>query len=218
MTRASWKRRWVPLTLAVVAVGGCVTPPSANGTDFLERDDLVPPGFGSLRQDEITLSLRSGDLLIKVTPLDEAVIRLTAPDTYQRLSALAEARRPDLERLSVRENPQLFLVSFFSYEPNVIYQAEDLQLVSLGLRYRPAAVVGVTPGWESQRLEQEELEMALYAFDPDLDLTSDLQVEYDRETAGGWDGILNRLDAERARVRARAGAVDPGRAPAPGIR
>ena len=37
----------------------------------------------------------------------------------------------------------------------------------------------------------------------DLDLESDLQVEYQDEVAGGWEGVLNRLEAERSRVRAR---------------
>lgn len=191
--------------LLLMTVAGCATPP-ASGDPIQPDREMVPAGLGSLRQDDITLSLQREDLLIKVTPLDESVIRLTAPDTYQRLKALADSKRQQVGQLSVRSDPVLFLVSFFSYQPNVIYQPEDLQLVSLGLRYRPAAMVGVTPGWETQRLEQQELEMAVYAFDPDLDLGSDLQVEYEGEIAGGWDGILNRLEAERARVRARSGS------------
>jgi len=191
----------------LIGLASCATPPaSQDGAADTDRA-LIPAGLGSLRQDEITLSLQREDLLIKVTPLDESIIRLTAPDTYQRLTALAESRRNEITRLSVRPDPTLFLVSFFSYQPNVIYQPEDLQLVSLGLRYRPAAVVGVTPGWDTHRLEQQELEMAVYAFDSDMDLASDLQVEYEGEIAGGWDGILNRLESERARVRAR---VRPG--------
>ncbi len=49
---------------------------------------LLPPGLGTLHQDQISLRLQSGDLLIKITPLDEGIIRLTAPDTYERLRGL----------------------------------------------------------------------------------------------------------------------------------
>ena len=192
--------------LVLLAALACTAPPGPGGTPGDPTGEaLVPSGFGSLRQEEITLTLRSGDLLIKVTPLDEGVIRLTAPDTYQRLAALARSHREELARISVRRDPILFLVSFFSYAPNVIYEPEDLHLVSLGLRYRPAGILGVTPRWDAHRLEQEELEMAVYAFDADLDLGTDLLAEYEQASVGGWDAILNRLDAERARVRARAG-------------
>ena len=34
---------------------------------------LVPPGNGTLRQDDITLTLEAGDLQLKVTPLEEWV-------------------------------------------------------------------------------------------------------------------------------------------------
>jgi len=40
--------------------------------------------------------------------------------------------------------PQLFLVSFFSYEPDVSFQPEDLQLSYQGRLLRPLAIVPVT--------------------------------------------------------------------------
>lgn len=55
----------------------------------IRQEALVPAGFGTLKQDQFTVSLRSGPLLLKVTPLDESVIRLSAPDTYQKLHSLA---------------------------------------------------------------------------------------------------------------------------------
>ena len=49
---------------------------------------LVPAGYGTLIQDHFTLTLESGPLRVKVTPLAESVIRLAAPDTYERLAGL----------------------------------------------------------------------------------------------------------------------------------
>jgi hypothetical protein len=165
---------------------------------------LVPPGYGTLRQDEVTVDFRVGALLIKVTPLAEAVTRLTAPDTYERLSGLARSYG------GARDTPPgsrelLFLVSFFSYEPDVVFQPEDLLLVNQGLRYRPRTIRAVTPGWGAQRLGQQETQLAIYAFDPAIDLGTDLEVEYRDTRDTSWEAILPVIQAERAKVLARAG-------------
>lgn len=176
---------------------------SAGGPEGVEGD-LVPAGYGTLRQNQVTLSLRRADLLIKATPLAESVIRLTAPDTYGRLRGLKEDHRSELVRRSGIEDPALFLISFFSYEPDVVFEPEDVHLVNRGLRYRPLGIRAVTPGWGTQRLAQEETQMAVYAFDRGLDLEQELSVQYQEVRQGGWERILQRIQAERARVRARA--------------
>ncbi|MCA9737663.1 MAG: hypothetical protein R3E98_05720 [Gemmatimonadota bacterium] len=196
--------RWLGAAALATVVGACTA--SANGLPPTGGGAVapVPPGLGSLRQDEITLDLQHEALLIKVTPLDESIIRLTAPDTYQRLSSLARSRRAELDERALQDSLHVFLVSFFSYQPDVPFQPEDLNLLSLGLRFRPQAIVPITPGWDLQRLRQQETQMALYAFDQRVDLESDLDVEYRNALQTGWDRILARVEAERARVRARA--------------
>ncbi|MBX6364329.1 MAG: hypothetical protein IRZ00_10715 [Gemmatimonadetes bacterium] len=164
----------------------------------------VPPGYGTLKQDQITVALRSGpQLLIKVTPLDESVIRLAAPDTYNRLHALAESRRAAAER-AAGSGAKLFLVSFFSYQPDVPFQPEDLQLSQQGRLLRPAAVLALTPNLGRQRLGQQETQQAVYAFDPAVDLNQPLTVRYGMEQSDDWSTILPVLEAERAKVEARA--------------
>jgi hypothetical protein len=168
---------------------------------------LVPSGYGTLTQDQITLRIRQGDLLIKVTPLEEWVIRLTAPDTYARLGGMARAHgvRATAEA-GLGPGASLFLVSFFSYVPDVTYQPEDLLLVNRGLRYRTQGIAPVTPSWGTQRLGQQETRMAVYAFDGGMDLERDLVVEYQDLRNEIWqDRIVPVLRAEMAKVRARAG-------------
>ena len=75
--------------------------------------DLVPPGYGTLAQAEFTLELVSGALQIQITPLAESVIRLAAPDTYQRLAGLSASAGASLRSRTRAETP-LFLVSMFS--------------------------------------------------------------------------------------------------------
>ncbi len=169
-----------------------------------QQPALVPAGYGTLRQDVITIQLRSGALLIKATPLDENVIRLTAPDTYQRLHAMAESRRGQAAQQAMMDRPTLFMVTLFSYQPDVTYQPEDLQLQQQGEVLRPAAIIPVTPGWGRQRLGQQESQLAIYAFDPDVDLSQPLSVRYEMVQSDAWTGIIQTLDVERAKVLARA--------------
>jgi hypothetical protein len=141
-----------------------------------------------------------------VTPLSESVTRTTAPDTYRRLSGLRELHLPEAVRRAGTPDVTLFLVSFFSEAPETTFVPEELQLISHGLRLRPAAVLPVTPRWGQRRLAQRETEMAVYAFEGRADLESDLIVVYGLVESGAWSAILPRVQAERARARARGAA------------
>jgi len=170
--------------------------------------DALPAGLGTLHQDDITLQLKSGTLLVKVTPLDEGILRLTAPDTYARLARIRDATLTTMSEQSGESELQPFLVSFFSYEPFVTFEPEDLHLSSLGLRYRPRAIAPITPAWGAQRLDQQDTQTAVYGYDPAVGLSSDLVVEYAGQRTDGWERVLIALETERARVRLRAQIED----------
>lgn len=203
------------LLIAATALwsAGCGTHAPPGGADpgqAVEAEGesslLAPPGFGTLAQDQITLRIQKGDLLIKVTPLAEWVIRLTAPDTYARLQGMIRTQGERAAGGALSTSTSLFLVSFFSYQPDVTYQPEDLLLVNRGLRYRPTGIAPVTPSWGTQRLGQQETQLAVYAYDGDMDLQRDLVVEYQELRNDTWrDRTVPLLMAELAKARARAG-------------
>lgn len=208
-------KRCTSLVLLSGALLACGPPPEPGaapsgpaGEGTTEPSLLVPSGYGTLLQDQVTLRIQKDDLLIKVTPLEEWIIRLTAPDTYLRLRSLALTHGERATRQMLPSPPALFLVSFFSYQPNVTYEPEDLLLMNRGLRYRPLGIAPVTPSWGMQRLGQQETQMAVYAFDGGMDLTTDLGVEYQDLRNETWrDGILPVLIAEASKARARAGGT-----------
>ncbi len=205
-TKVSGTRAVVGAILLILSgCGGMGTGQPAVPTGQLGADALVPPGYGTLTQAQFTLELESGDLQIQVTPLAESVIRLAAPDTYQRLTGISASAGASLRARTGEESP-LFLVSMFSRAPTVTYEPENLHIVNGGLRYRPTAIRAITPGWGGQRLRQQETQLAVYAFDPGIELEIALTVEYEGASDTSWQTILNRLEAERARVRARVGA------------
>jgi hypothetical protein len=198
----------MPVSALAVFMSGCagaVDPGRASSSAAPGGSEAaVPSGYGTLFQDQFTLALEQNGLLVKVTPLDESVILLAAPDTYTRLHRLAESNRSALEADARASGVSLFLVSFFSRQPNLTYQPDDLHIVNRGLRYRPVAIRAITPGWGEQRLGQQESQIAVYAFDGAIDLEIDLAADYQGRENAGWTTILSTLRAERARVRARA--------------
>jgi hypothetical protein len=100
----------------------------------------------------------------------------------------------------------LFLVSLFSYQPDITYEPEDLNLINRGLRMRPLGITAITPSWGTQRLGQQETRMAVYAFDGGMEWETDLVAEYQQLRNETWrDQIVPLLQAERTKVRARSG-------------
>ena len=172
------------------------------------RKSLVQPGLGTLKQDEFTVGLRSGALLVKVTPLNERVIRLAAPDTYNRLHALADSRRAAaLQRTGTKE-PELFLVSFFSYQPDVTFQPEDLRLEYNGAQLQAVSIVPLTPSWGKQRMDQQETQAAIYVFSGALDYELPLVVRYGNDRNNDWQRIIPKLETERSKVLSKTPKTD----------
>lgn len=186
--------------LLAFAAGCTIAPAPEGSTAPVTTDSLPPAGYGTLRQEEVSMTLRNQDLEIMVTPLAESVTRVTAPDTYDRLHRLAEQHGGDAPSPDA-----LFLVSFFTQQSDVRFVPEEVQILSRGLRLRPVDIQPITPTWGQRRVRQRTTEMAVYAFPPEVDLASDLVLAYGLEQGGNWSAVLSRVQAERARVRARAG-------------
>lgn len=171
-----------------------------------EAATLPPAGFGSLRQDEFSMTLVDGALNVKVTPLSESVIRLAAPDTYERLHALAVSRAAEARRTADRGAPALFLVSFFSREPNTEYRPEELQLTHRGRTLRPAGILALTSGWGRQLLQPQSAQSAIYVYDAAFDYALPITVRYGLRDSEDWyRRVIPRLEEERTRVETRAG-------------
>lgn len=208
--------------LAVPLVAGCTpVPPEtpAGPPSFEDRpdatandEDLVPAGFGSLRQDDFSVELADAALHVKVTPLAEEVIRLAAPDTYERLHALAGSRSAAALGMAEDQSPpEMFLVSFFSRDPNVEYRPDELQLTHRGRTLRPLGIVPLTTGWGRHLLQPQQTQSAIYVFDPPFDYDLPITVRYGLRQTDEWHrDIVSRLDDERNRVLSRAQAHHRG--------
>lgn len=174
---------------------------------------LVPVGYGTLSQDDITVPLRSGGLQIKFVPLSEWVLRLTAPDTYRRLNGYKVSRSEEIlkltQRAGEREWPLVALVTFFSRSVEESFEPYDLRIENQGRLYSPFEIVPVTPGFGRDRLDQQQTQVALYLFVPEVDLGLPTAVRYRDAASSRWNSIRTTLDSERSRASSRAGAGQP---------
>ena len=160
--------------------GGAVAAPAPSSTaNPQQQKALIPAGYGTLKQDEFTVALRSGPLQVKVTPLAETVIRTAAPDTYDRLHRLALSRNAEaLRAAGATSTIELFLVSFFSYEPNATFQPENVQVTHQGRQMRAVTIMPLTPCWGRLQLQQQEQQSAIYVFTSPIDYELPMSVRY----------------------------------------
>jgi len=212
--------------LAVAACGGAPVSESPIGAEpavAQDRDEgwnesletqgarpLPPTGYGTLSQDAITIPLESqaDNLFIKVTPLSEWVIRMTAPDTYRRLNGYKVSRGAQIldsaRRHGERGWPLVLFVSFYTIAVESTYEPHDLQIEVANSVYRAFDIIPVTPDFNRERLRQQESQVALYLFEGDIDLDLPIEIEYGRARSARWASIRLSLDRELAKVQSRA--------------
>jgi hypothetical protein len=170
---------------------------------------LVPAGFGSLKQDEIAINLKLPDVYVKLTPLDEGVIRTLSPDSYRALRDLAESKRAAVARLAAQHGlvrGSLWQVSFYGLAPDARFSPLELTVTSGGHDYRPLEVLPLTAGFGEQRLKPRELQSAVYLFDDALDVNQPMTVTLGSTQSTQWETTMKKIEQERAVIRSRSQA------------
>ena len=201
------------LVTAVAGSYACAPPSTASGIasapvveDTTARGG-VPPGFGSLRQDDIAIRLEPQGLIVRAIPLDESVIRLLTPDSYRALRDLEESNRRTIEVIKRRSGgraPDLWYVSFYGREENARFSPMELVITSGGQDFRPLDVIPLSTGFGEQRLRQRETQSAVYVYPGDIDVDHPLVVSFQGQQSVIWEQLLQRIERERALVRARS--------------
>jgi hypothetical protein len=193
---------------AAATPSGETPPPIASVARDTTAPGLVPAGFGSLKQDEISVRFQLRGLLVRVTPLDESVIRVLAPDSYRSLRDRRDSERDRIAALAARYGVRGFSVwsiSFYGEEPDVRFSPMDVVVSSVGRDFRPIEVIPLTPGFGENRLDQRTTQSALYLFDDAVDVNQPLTIMVETSRSSGWQDALRLIERERALVRSRAG-------------
>ena len=169
---------------------------------------MLPPGYGSLHQDDISLHIDAGTVLVRALPLDESLIRLLTPDSYRALHDLKQGSRAQIDAVTRRYGGRpvsVWLISFYGVEPNARFTPGDVIITSTGRDFRPYDIVSLTVGFGENRLRQRETQSALYMFDGDVQVNQPLSMAYAGAVDASWDQTLQIIERERTMVRARSG-------------
>lgn len=168
---------------------------------------LVPPNYGTLKQDDIAIHMQVGQVQVRAIPLDEPIIRVLAPDSYRSLRGLRESRRETIDRLAARymlRERNVWLVSFFGLAPDARFSPGELTLSLSGRDYRPLEMLPLSSGFGEQRLDVRETQSALYLFGDGIDLAQPIIVRMQGNEDRTWGTIVQRIEQERALIRGRA--------------
>jgi hypothetical protein len=188
------------LALAAALVG-CA--PASHAQAASDTTPLPPAGLGRLTQDQISVTLQSGDLQVRFLPLNEFLLRLLAPDGYASLSAIVRSRRAAIDTAAQQNGiatPGLALVTFFATRANVTFQPQDLTFTVRNQVYRPVAIIPYSTNFGSQQLQTRGQSTAIYLYELPVPIFEQFQLGYEGVVSDGWAGALPTIERERDRV------------------
>lgn len=198
----------VLLALAVAACGGQRAAAQQPAPVAADSSYLVPPGLGQLRQDAITLALRSDGIELRFTPLDERVIRLLSPDAYASIRVLLDrnaATIDSVERRNGIRTPGLVMVAFYGLAPNSRFDPQLVTVTAHDRQSQPVAVIPLSAAFSAQQLGVRESALGLFVFEDPIPVIEPFTVSYLDASTDDWSRRLQRFDRERGRIKARGG-------------
>ncbi len=177
----------------------------------------LPPGYGSLSQDDLALRIRTQDIDLRFVPLDRRVTILLARDSWESLRSLLASRRTAIDsvaRASGVNHPGLALVTFFGRRANARFDPQTLTLGTRNRVFQPLGIVPFSPRFTGQQLNVREQVSAIYLFEEDLPVSDSFTISYGGLSSEDWQRKQPQLDRERARVASRSRAVTRDTVPA----
>ena len=203
------------LCVSTSSVSAQAAPPAGRVgavPDTLDAS-FVPAGFGSLKQDDISLKVApSTGVQVRATPLDERLIRLLSPDSYRALHELLASKERSM--IAVRERNRLpsyavWYVTFFTLEQGESrFSPQEFIISNTGRDFRPLDVLPLSAGFGEYRLKQREVQSALFVFDGAIDINQPTTALMEgTASTTDWSRVLQNIERERTLVRSRAAST-----------
>lgn len=193
--------------LTLVALAGFVPPAQAQDSTGTVQGD-IPPGLGTLSQDDIALTFRQEELEIRVVPLDERLLKLLTVDTYRSLHDIARIRGREIDSVSRQHGvsaPGLLLVTFFGRRQGARFDPQNINLQMRNQLWRPIGAVPYSTNFNSQQLDVRQQATGIILFEEPIPVFEEFGVSY-LATSADWEGKLNKIRRERSRVLGRVRA------------
>jgi hypothetical protein len=209
----------VALLIAAAACGGAQSQvPPAVDPARRPADESVPPGYGRLNQDDLSLRLTAGDVEIRFLPLDDRALNLLSPDAARALRDLRTSKGAAVDSIARRSgsaSPGVALVTFFASRDGVRFESEQVALELLGQQFRTVGTIPISANFSSQQLATRGQASGLLVYDLPIPVLQEFVLTYQAWRTDGWKGRLSTINRERDRIltRVRATEADSTRTP-----
>mgnify|MGYP003503249915 FL=1 len=203
--------------VSVLALCACSTTGPVHSQDTPDPMGTMPPvGFGSLTQEQISISIANSQLTVRFEPLNERLLRLLAPDAYRALSGMIASRRAAIDsvsRMSGTSQPGLMLVTVYGNVAEVRFEPTLIGVSMNSRRLDPVGIIPLDANFSRQQLQRQTVGMGLFIFSEELPVYSAMAFSYGSATAEGWASKISTFDRELARVSSRARSQATQQAP-----
>ena len=172
------------------------------------QTDEVPDDYeGLLVRDDITATMRGGDLEITVTVMDERIIRYTTKELRDYLRKLKNDYLADNINYqpNAKNNPIPFLVNFRALGQEVRYEPHEMVIYSFGQEFKAIEIIPITPNFHNRvAYIRKPPVSAIYLFDKSVDLNSrELSfVYFNSLTFNNWIRVIERVNEAKTQYEA----------------
>lgn len=206
------------LFLVLLAAPAFSHPRHSHAQNLPSSEQVVPPGFGTLKQEDLQIALATSAIEIRFTPLDPRVINLLAPDAYQAMAVLVKNNRGRIDsaaRYNAVSRPGLAYVQFYGLAPGANFDAQSLVLVFRGRLLRPISILPYSPNFNDGRLEPRQQVTAFYLFDEQIPVLEPFSLQYYQQYNTEWtSNRVSKINTERQLALLRSSKGQTTTAPA----
>jgi len=157
---------------------------------------------GVLQTDDISVILQGGGLWIKITPMEEEILRYCTEDTRQMYRNLLSNQGKELTRDDGNAFKKFFVQFRGQSENEVYFDPTELNINQQGKFYKPEKIIPITSTFDKRILKQyQNPELAIYAFNKDIDLERSIHFHYKDLNSGKWDEIIRSVEEAKLLVR-----------------
>lgn len=171
---------------------------------------LPPAGYGRLSREEVSLTLRTDELMILVQPIHPVTLRVVPGDAFDRITALlqtVERRIADGNLRSGYAEAGLILVTFYGNSDRARFSPELLTIIASGQLLNASTLIPLTSNWQSLTVERRQTARALFVLNGTLNVLEPFSVTYGANTTADWGRRrLRLLEDELVRAKGRAAA------------
>jgi hypothetical protein len=193
-------------TLAVGLALSLLTNRALHAQVAVAGGDLPPPGYGTIRSDQLSIRITLADIELRFLPLDERVLRLVSRDGYDAIKGLIASRQSAIDSAAkgaALATPGLALVTFFALRADARFDPENVSLFYRNQIWRPVAIVPVTANFTGRQLPVRQQASAIFLFDSPLPVYELFDVAYGTVQSNAWQEALRRVERERGLVMMR---------------